>query len=74
MRAMRYHKATAISAPVVTYILESAWVSLNPSPVINLFDRWFDTRQMTEPEVRDFTVDFVRKAVEAIRAGLLKPH
>ena len=71
---MRYHKVTAISAPEVACILESDWVSLNPSPVMNLFDRWFDIRHMTESEVRNFTYDFARKAAGEIEAGILRPH
>ena len=66
---MRYHKATAISAPDVACILGSAWVSLNPSPVMNIFDRWFDTRRMTKGEVDDFTQDFMRNV-----AGIVRPH
>ena len=71
---MRYHKVTAISAPDVACILDSAWVSLNPSPVMNLFDRWFDIRRMTEGEVEDFAHDFMRNAAGEIQAGILRPH
>lgn len=38
---MRYHKVTEISSPDAISILDSAWVSLNPYPVMNLFDKWF---------------------------------
>ena len=71
---MRYHKVTAILAPDVAYILDSAWVSLNPYPVMNLFDRWFDTRRMTKGEVDDFTQDFMRNVAGEIKAGIVRPH
>jgi hypothetical protein len=71
---MRYHKVIAISEPDVACILRSPWVSLNPSPVMNLFDRWFDIRRMTENEVREFANDFMRSAAGEIRAGIAKPH
>ena len=71
---MRYHKVTAILARDVACILDSAWVSLNPSPVINIFDRWFDTRRMTKGEVDDFAQDFMREAAGEIKAGIVRPH
>ena len=71
---MRYHKVTAILAPDVACILDSAWVSLNPSPVMNIFDRWFDTRRMTKAEVDAFTYDFMRDTAAELRAGIVKPH
>ena len=71
---MRYHKVTPISAPDVVCILDSAWVSLNASPVTNIFDRWFDTRRMTTGEVDDFTQDFMRKAAGEIKAGIVRPQ
>jgi hypothetical protein len=71
---MRYHKTTHISGPEAADILASAWVSLNPFPVMNIFDRWFDIRRMTEGEVRNFSHDFMRNAAGEIRAGILKPH
>ena len=52
---MRYHEATEISAPAGACILDSAWISLNPRPVMNLFDRWFGIRRMTNAEVHNFT-------------------
>ena len=71
---MRYHKVTAILAPDVACILDSAWVSLNPYPVMNIFDRWFDTRRMTKGEVDDFTQDFMRNVAGEIKAGIVRPH
>ena len=71
---MRYHKATAIAAPDVACILDSAWVSLNSSPVINIFGRWFDIRRMTDREVRDFTNDFMPNTACELRAGIVRPH
>ena len=71
---MRYHKVTEISVPDVLCILDSAWVSLNPSPVMNLFDKWFDIRRMTDGEVKSFTHDFIREIAGEIRAGIVRPH
>ena len=71
---MRYHKVTAITAPDVAYILDSGWVSLNSSPVLNIFDRWFDIRRMTKEEVDEFAQDFMRKAAGEIKAGIVRPH
>ena len=70
---MRYHKATSIS-PDAVCILDSAWLSLNPSPVMKLFDRWFDIRRMTDSEVKKFTDDFMREIVGVINAGIINPH
>ena len=71
---MRYHKVTPISGPDVVCILDSAWVSLNSSPVMNIFDRWFDTRRMTKVEVDNFAQDFMREAAGEIKAGIVRPH
>lgn len=71
---MRYHKVTSISSRDAICILDSAWLSLNQSPVVNLFDRWFDIRRMTDGEVKNFTDDFMREIAGAIRAGIIKPH
>lgn len=71
---MRYHKVTAISATHFTSIVDSAWISLNPSPVLSLFDKRFDTRRMTEEEVTNFICDFMREIASEIQAGILRPH
>jgi hypothetical protein len=68
---MRYHKATPISSPEAICILDSAWLSLNSSPVMNLFDRWFDIRRMTAGEVEHY---FMREIAGDIHAGVTKPH
>jgi hypothetical protein len=74
MLAMRYHNVTTISPPEAARILDSAWLSCNPAPVMNLFDRWFDIRRMTSDEVRIFTDDFMREIASAVRAGVINPH
>lgn len=71
---MRYHKVTPISSPDAICILDSAWLSLNPSPVMSLFDRWFDIRRMTDSEVKAFVADFMREIAGAVHAGIIKPH
>jgi hypothetical protein len=71
---MRYHKVSAISSPEATCILASAWLSLNPYPVVNLYDKWFDIRRMTVSEVKHFTDDFMREIAAAIHAGIITPH
>jgi hypothetical protein len=63
-----------ISSPEALCILNSTWLSLNSSPVMNLFDRWFDIRRMTAGEVKDFTGDFMREMAGEIHAGVTKPH
>ena len=71
---MRFHNATRISSPEAARILDSAWLSLNASPVISLFDRWFDIRRMTVGEVECFTDDFMREVAGQIHAGINRPH
>lgn len=71
---MRYHKVTSISSLDAICILDSAWLSLNPSPVVELFDRWFDIRRMTDSEVKNFIDDFMREIADAVHAGIIKPH
>jgi hypothetical protein len=71
---MRYHKVTAISSPEASFILATAWVSLNPFPVMSVFDRWFDIRRMTASEVGSFTEDWLRKVAADTAAGRVKPH
>ena len=71
---MRYCTAMSISNLDADYILHSDWVSLNPHPVINLFDRRFDIRQMTYSEVESFANDCMRTAIAEIAAGSVKPH
>jgi hypothetical protein len=71
---MRYHKVTAISSPEASFILATAWVSLNPFPVMSVFDRWFDIRRMTAGEVSSFAEDWMREAAANVAAGRLKPH
>jgi hypothetical protein len=71
---MRYYKAISISNLDADYILQSDWTSLNSYPVISLFDRWFDVRQMTSGEVESFTNDCMRTVVAEIAAGRVTPH
>jgi hypothetical protein len=71
---MRFHKVTAITSPAACSILDSAWVSLNANPVMNLFDAWFDIRRMTDKEVDSFTRDWMRSMAAEVRAGIVKPH
>jgi hypothetical protein len=71
---MRYHKVTHISSPEAICILDSAWLSLNASPVMCPFGRWFDIRRMTVGEVKEFSDDFMREISDEIHAGLIRPH
>ena len=71
---MRYHKVTPISSPDAICIVDSDRLSLNPSPVMSIFDRWFDIRRMTDSEVKDFTDDFMREIADAVHAGIINPH
>ena len=71
---MRFHKAIEISAPDGHCILDGRWSSLSRSPVIKLFDKWFDVRRMTDDEVESFSHDFMREIASKIRAGIVRPH
>ena len=71
---MRYHKVTPISSPEAFGILHSAWVSLNPHPVMNLFDEWYDIRRMSVSEVNGFTDDWMRNMAAELKAGRVTPH
>jgi hypothetical protein len=69
---MRYFEATEITRVEADQIRMTSRESR--IVVISLGTRWYDVRQLTEIELRDFVDHLMREELEVIRAGWDTPR